>query len=1139
MRKNTSKTSWLEKPISSTLSKITIEHVIIFVIILLTLFSRFYGLDQRVMSHDETNHVVPSYELFIGRGYRHDPVTHGPFQFHIVALTYFLMGDNDFTSRVPAALFSSAAVAFVLIFFRRYLGKLGGILAGLFFMISPYMLFYGRYTRNEAFIMLFGVAMLYAILRYLEDGKHHWLYLLTLSLTLHFCAKETAYIYAAEILIFLGGLTLYDLFRHQWQNEQQKRQFILSSFLVILLFFASIIISIVIIRISKSGLQTDSLSSSPITDLSGTITQLIEYLKTYGAYYIPILIPLVIGLILLVLFKNRLTWDQFPNLRSFHLLVLVATLVLPLLSPIFSKLAGIDPIDYTNQMGIYITFIFILYISAASVIFGTAWEKSVWLKSAALFYTIFIVFYTTIFTNGFGFFTGIVGGLGYWLAQHGLQRGNQPLYYYALIQLPIYEYLAACGTVLAFYFGIRFKQFWSIPQSDQTPKKNETHKTDIESAKPVPVLWLLLFWSIASLITFSIAGEKMPWLTVHIALPLLLCAGWAIGFLIKMLWNKRKINEFWLTLGIAFLFVFFLGNILIILLGSTPPFAGKTQVQLQRTNYFLLTVCITVACGSFIYKFSKNFSWKKIGATILLAFFGLLTILTSRTAYFASFVNFDYPFEFLVYAHAAPGPKEILSQVEEISQRTTQGLAIKVAYDNNSRYPFWWYFRHFPNRMDYSENPTKSLEEYPIIISGQPNYSKIDPIVRNNYYTFEYMRLWWPMMDYYYLNPQRIWDSVRNGEMRQALFNIWLNRDYSFYSKITGNNSLTLETWSPAEKMRLYIRKDIAAQIWNLGVSTSVTGFQSSDPYAEKTTKLQPSRVISGGGSGPGLLAAPRGIAVGLDDTIYVADSYNHRIQHFTQEGKLINSWGTYANILNGEAPAGTFNEPWGIAVGPDGSVYVTDTWNYRIQKFTAQGQFIKMWGTYNINSSQQGLYGPRGILVTKNGHVFVTDTGNKRVVIFDSDGNFMSQFGSVGMDPGNFDEPVGIAMDKEGKIYIADTWNHRIQVFMPDSSGLNYTPLVNWNIDSWYGQSMNNKPFLAIGPGGNLFVTDPEGSRIFEFSNQGELIRAWTGFNLSEDIASQPNDLKFDSTGKLWVTDATSNLILVFENLGTQSAQK
>jgi len=129
---------WLDRVVIKDPSKIfRLENLLIAIIIMLAIVSRFAMLGERVMSHDEVNHVVPSYELSQGRGYRHDPVTHGPFQFHIVALTYFLLGDSDFTARVPAALFSVGAVIFLLFAFRRYLGRSGAIIAGLVFFISP------------------------------------------------------------------------------------------------------------------------------------------------------------------------------------------------------------------------------------------------------------------------------------------------------------------------------------------------------------------------------------------------------------------------------------------------------------------------------------------------------------------------------------------------------------------------------------------------------------------------------------------------------------------------------------------------------------------------------------------------------------------------------------------------------------------------------------------------------------------------------------------------------------------------------------------------------------------------------------------------------------------------------------------
>ena len=93
--------------------------------------------------------------------------------------------------------------------------------------------------------------------------------------------------------------------------------------------------------------------------------------------------------------------------------------------------------------------------------------------------------------------------------------------------------------------------------------------------------------------------------------------------------------------------------------------------------------------------------------------------------------------------------------------------------------------------------------------------------------------------------------------------------------------------------------------------------------------------------------------------------------------------WGSFADANKGDAPGGTFNEPWGIAVAPDGSVYVADTWNYRVQKFTADGKFVQMWGYFGQAEAPDAFYGPRSIAVDNDGRVYVGDTGNKRIVVF------------------------------------------------------------------------------------------------------------------------------------------------------------
>ena len=147
----------------------------------------------------------------------------------------------------------------------------------------------------------------------------------------------------------------------------------------------------------------------------------------------------------------------------------------------------------------------------------------------------------------------------------------------------------------------------------------------------------------------------------------------------------------------------------------------------------------------------------------------------------------------------------------------------------------------------------------------------------------------------------------------------------------------------------------------------------------------------------PGQFQAPREIALAPDGSLYVADSLNNRIQHLSPDGKVLQVWGTHADVAKGDAPGGTFNEPWGVAVGPDGSVYVADTWNYRIQKFTSDGKFLSMWGSGPALGQDQ-FYGPRGLAVDSLGRLFVADTGNKRIVIYDANGNYLSEFGLPGM---------------------------------------------------------------------------------------------------------------------------------------------
>ena len=1186
---------WLDKPILPWWQGLTIEKLLLVIIIVLTIFSRFYDVGARTMAHDEINHVVPAYSF---EGYVYDPVTHGPFQFHALALSYFLFGDSDFSSRVPAALFGIGVVLFALFAWRRYLGRDGSLIAGTLFMISPYILFYSRYTRNEIFIVFWGMVLLWLLLRYMEDGKTKWLYWLVFITAMHYADKATSFIFSAEALIFLALLFIWKWWRKQWPNDRYRIFFKMASAATLCM----IAFTIGIYVLSKTPLANAPAIIDPVTQES--VPQ--HIINSKIPFLISAALTGIAAVASIVSLIKGLGWRELRKSRLFDLIALQLILILPLLVAIPVKLLGWDPQDYSTT-GVLRTGLLFLILLIISVILGTMWNKKVFLKSLAIFWGIFIVFYTTFFMHGEGFFKGISGALGYWMSQQSVERGTQPLYYYALVQVPFYEYLPALGTVLALILGFARKLFLSktdaihespfkkqvLPEpetldddslllteeatdqeanpalasasiseeialdelsniqsiDDETlPTTEEPESTPEETAKPgffkrlftdpplntelaseLPILALLLFWSFMSLLAFSIAGERMPWLTTHITMPMILTASFALGYLVeKTDWSDIKEKKGWLVFIVSFVFIVALLSTFGSLLGTNPPFKGKDLVNMQGTSTFLLGLLGTLGSATALLYLLRGWQGKQFLKFILLIWFALMGIQTARSAFRAAYINYDNAKELLVYAHATRDMKDSVEQIETISRRLYGDKSIRIAYDNDVRYPYWWYMRDYPNKIDFNDKVTKSLQDSPIIVVGSNNFSKIDAVVRDQYYRYDYKRMWWPNEELYRnWTFKKVFNDLKDPAKRAGIWDLWFNRDYSKYASAFGNPSLTLENWSPADGARMYIRKDVAPQIWELGISPEPIA-PREDPYAKNTISLDP--VKSFFNAGDQTFLAPRGMAIAPDGSLYIADSRNHRIVHFDADGNLINTIGSYGNAMeNPSLPGGLMNEPWGVAVDDDGTLFVADTWNHRIQVFDSNGQFLRMWSTFDVAGMPDTFWGPRGIALDAEGHVYVTDTGKQRVVVFDKTGSYRAQFGGVGLELGKLDEPVGIAIGQDGKVYIADTWNQRVQVFQPSTDGLSFMGLKDWELDAWFSSSIENKPYLALDKNDNVYITDPDLGRVIVFDKNGTFKVLWGGFDNSY-LMGVITGIAVADDGSIWVTDASNNVILQFQ---------
>ncbi|MDH5505751.1 MAG: TIGR03663 family protein [Anaerolineae bacterium] len=1252
--KNDKRSSWLDRPLFSDF-KWTWEKGVFAVIVLLAVISRFYDLEPRVMSHDESLHTYFSWLLYKGRGFVHTPLTHGPLQFHLIALSYFIFGDSDFSARIPAVLASILTIGF-LWNFRRYLGRVGTIVAAGLFLISPYMLYYGRYVRNEPLVALFGVITLWAVLRYLDTGEKRYIYYLTAATVLHFTSKETSFIYTAQALLFLGFLFMARLSQRRWGNPSSKDMF------TILLVISMVLLGAAVVS-GRLGGSNEILSGSetappPIPgetlveesgeELPGNLLPVAlaalgvlallgagynlavgidannpeaENIQSFMLSFLSVLaltaatgafswysqkaglllpqgdIPSQIGLfkfisadkmpfavlgistllgtllalaayMLMTHFKAAL--PSIAKERSLDLIILLMSLVLPHLTAFPVNWLGGNATDYANFNVIIQTSTILIPLALLSVGVGIGWNLTVWLNAAGLFYGIFIMFFTTFFTNESGFLSGLVGSLGYWLEQQDVKRGNQPWYYYIAVQVPIYEYLGALATTLAAGLGVRW--WLNSPRSVHSDLQEDEGSADPTEElydedgilKPANsrklALMLLAFWVVTSVIAYSAAGEKMPWLTVHIALPMLLLGGWALGRLIDSIdWKNFLENRGWLGILLLPVVVTSLLAAMGSILGTNPPFQGKELLQLEATSSFILSLATMAASGVGLAMIWSKWEFRQIAATVMLAFFALLGLWTTRTAITATYINYDRATEYLVYAHSARGVKDVMERVEDISLRLTDGLDIGVAYDDDISWPFTWYLRNYNKQRYYGQTPDRELRSQEIILVGDNNFSQIEPIVRLGYHQFDYIRMWWPNQDYFNIS----WDSINNefrrdlitefGEqytdqpemtvfgyisrvwqhlspfftdkqVREAVWQIWMNRDYSQYASLNGRQDFNLADWRPADTMRMYVRKDVAALLWDYGASEQEILL---DPCEEARMDLVADLVIELGGEGAGPFNGPRGIAVAPDNSLYIADSRNHRIVHVAENGNFLQAWGQPSQP--GSANEGELNEPWGVAISPDGNyVYVADTWNHRIQKFTANGTFITMWGINEQGgTSPYGFWGPRGIAVDQAGNVYITDTGNKRVVIFDENGGYLGEFGGFGFGDGQLDEPVGIAIDPNtGWIYVADTWNQRVQAFEQVDEGF-YVFAKNWDVTAWYSNSLENKPYITVGGDSNVFISDPEDSRVMVYNSQGEYSYCWLDTTPSMLGSSLMVGIVGDGQGGMWVSDARNNRLL------------
>jgi uncharacterized protein (TIGR03663 family) len=672
------------------------------------------------------------------------------------------------------------------------------------------------------------------------------------------------------------------------------------------------------------------------------------------------------------------------------------------------------------------------------------------LTSLSIFVVITVLTYSTFFTNPYGIWDtqhsilspdrkDILGGLTYWKAQHSVARGGQPWFYYLLV-LPLYEQLAVVFGIAGVVYAAVRRSFTST---------------------------LLVWWALVSLGMYSWAGEKMPWLSIHITLPFILLAGLFLGAAFES--RKRML---WLASLPVFLVLLFLEIHSTFMLNYVDA-ANPTEMLIYvQTSQDVPTVVAEVNGLANKTGQGKNLP---IGLD-----------------------NTDvggWPFIWYLRDYKNVSETSAFGSPACNGQLCSALMMLEPQYDANSAFLLkhyvvqkyrwnWWfpedYKQWFP---DHATALGQNLQGKNSAVQALPTGAELSSL--------------WNWMIY------RQPFGLRGARQMYFLVRRDLVPGQRQFSSTTPSTQGTAPTVQEPT-LQASVRTSFGSAPGNSGVrgprglAVGAHGdIYVADPLGHRVVHYSSTGSYLGSwgkaGGGPGqfsLRDSPQGLAVGPDGNVYVVDTWNQRIEVFSPSGKFLRQWGG-GPIGSG---VGQYYGPRGIAVSDSGRVYIADTGNKRIQVYTTHGRYITSWGTAGTAPGQ--FQEPSSLAVAKDGTVYVSDFWNQRMQAFTSSGTYLRAWKVLEWTFGSYDEPY-VSLNAAGtRVFATQPQQQRVAEFTTSGRLLGV-----------FGSSSLTTPVgVAALPNGLVAVSDSGADAVRVFSVSGGAPKALhSGHRASTKQAPKP----------------------------------
>jgi uncharacterized protein (TIGR03663 family) len=642
---------------------------------------------------------------------------------------------------------------------------------------------------------------------------------------------------------------------------------------------------------------------------------------------------------------------------------------------------------------------------------------AVWLSAFTIFVTLTILLYSTFFSNPYGVFnptasllsadrTDILGGLTYWLSQHGVARGGQPWFYYLLL-VPLYEQFA-----LVFAAG---GLIWALGRRNV-------------------FMTFLAYWFLVSFAIYSWAGEKMPWLLLHPLLPAILLAAAFAGWLLEhstTVWRNALIG-------------------LLVVIGLVEMHSAQALAYTDGANPTEMLVYTQTSNDVPIVAHEVINLLHRVRATSAPPF--IQVDATDLQGWPFEWYLRNLPTGDVIYSSDFSHPTApILLMLGPEDSQFGAGLARRYA---SSQYIWNWWFPEDYKGLTFDDGRCGSATDELACPAGEagtvylrtgtpcpadatvvgPHCSMIQDVPAINVFSaISNGQTWQNLWNWY------VWRTPFGSRGSRQLF-AFVRKD--LIPKNSGSNGSALPTPTPTSHplgpaLKFAIRMKLAAATLSAprGLVVDAKGNEYvSDAGVHDIQEFDDRghfiRTFGGTGTGAGEFNSndsPMAVAVTTHGDLYATDFWGHRVEEFGPSGRFMRQWGSF-----GTSGRYGFYGPRSIAIAPSGNIIVADTGNCRIAVFTPKGRFLFQFGTKGAEPGQ--FSEPSAVAIGRQGHIYVADYWNSRIQEFDRSGNFLTQWTVPGWRSGSYTEPF-LAVLSNGTVAASVPATGAVDVFSRSGS--------------------------------------------------------------------------------------------------------